>query len=237
MTSPYSLASTLLQSNVEAIFIAALTQIVKPGNPFQYASGLSTTEMTKGADRYYTLDKVLWKVGGVQLGRSYHLPTNGECGGTLNPRYDVQSGAEGMLFMLSAFASGANLLCGLGSCYNALGMSAEMMVIHTGWLGAAKFLARGIVTDELRLGVENLRNAGPGGSFLADDLTLKFLRGGEFFHNKVFDTSAEAGGGKTMLARAHDQVEEWVAAYRCPVPEKVREDIQRYFRDLYAKLE
>ena len=142
-----------------------------------------------------------------------------------------------MLFMLSAYASGANLLCGLGSCYNALGMSAETMVIQTAWLETAKFLARGIRTDDLHLGVENLRKAGPGGSFLSDDLTLRFLRGGEFFHNEVFDTSAESGGGKAMLARAHDKVEELIAAYRCPVPEKVREDVQRYFGNLYAKLE
>ena len=237
MTSPYSLASTLLQANVEAVFIAALTQIVKPGNPFQYANDLSASEMTMGADRYYTIDRVLWNIGGVQLGRSYNLPTDGQFCGTLNPRYDVQSGAEGMLFALSAYATGANLLCGLGSCYNALGMSAEMMVIQTAWLETAKFLAHGIGTDDLRLGLENSRNAGPGGSFLLDDLTLRFLRGGEFFHNEVFDSTAESGNGKPMLERAHDKVEELVAGYRCPVPEKVREDIHRYFANLYAKLE
>jgi trimethylamine:corrinoid methyltransferase-like protein len=116
-------------------------------------------------------------------------------------------------------------------------MSGEMMVIQTAWLDTARFLTRGIGTDDLRLGRENLRKAGPGGSFLSDDLTLRFLRGGEFFHNEVFDSTAESGDGKAMLERAHDKVEELVAGYRCPVPERVREDIQRYFGNLYAKLE
>lgn len=236
MTAPYSLASALLQANAEVLFVAALTQIVRPGNPFLYSMGLSTTDMATGGDRYYTLDKVLWKIAGVQMGRSYHLPTSAECGGTLNPRYDLQSGAEGVLFMLSACASGASLLAGLGSCYNALGMSAEMMMIQTAWLDVAEFLARGISTDELRLGLDSLKKAGPGGSFLMDDLTLQFMRGGEFFQSRLFDTSAETGAGKSMLERAHEQAEELIASYRCPVPHKVREDIQRYFGNLYVKL-
>ena len=52
-------------------------------------------------------------------------------------RYDQQNGAEGILFMLAAAASKANLLAGIGSTHNAIGMSAEMMLIHTAWLEAA----------------------------------------------------------------------------------------------------
>jgi trimethylamine--corrinoid protein Co-methyltransferase len=235
-TSPYSLASTLLQANAETVFVAALTQMVRPGNPVQYATGLSVAEMTTGADRYYSIDKVLWKTAAAQLGLSYNLPTGAEFGGTLNPRYDVQSGAEGMLFALSAYASGAHLLCGLGSCYNAIGISAEMMIIQTAWLEVAKFLGRGIETDDARLGLESLTKGGPGACFLADDLTLRFLRGGEFFCSELFDFTAEPGDGEPMLVRAHNKVEELLTSYRCPVPEKVREDIHCYFGNLYEQV-
>ena len=236
-TSPYSLASTLLQANAEAIFVGALTQLVNPGQPFQYAIGPSLAEMRAGADRYYTIDKVLWKVAAAQLGRSYCLPTGTECGGTLNAHYDQQNGAEGMLFMLAAYSSRANILAGFGSCYDALGMSAEMMVIQTAWLEVAKFLGRGINTDDEHLGLESLKKVGPGGSFLADDLTLRFLRSDEFFQSDLFDLTCESGEAEPMLVRAHHKVEEWLAGYKSPVPEKTQEDIRRYFAELYRRLE
>ena len=125
---------------------------------------------------YYTLDKVLWKTAAVQLGKAYHMPVAAECGGSMTYRYDQQNGAEGMLFMLGAPTSGAHLLSGIGSTYNAIGMSAEMMLIHTAWLASAQYLRRGIRTDESAARRRKHRRAGPGGNFLMDDLTLRFLR-------------------------------------------------------------
>jgi len=230
-TAPYSLASTLLIGNTENLLVAALTQIVNPGNPFLYVFGPSVSNMRSGHDMYYTLDKVLWKVAGVQLGRSYNLPVAAECGGTMTCRYDQQNGAEGMLFMLSSFASGANLLCGIGSCYNAVGMSAEMMLVQTAWLEAAKFLTKGINIDELHLGVENIKKAGPGGSFLTDDLTLNLLRGGEFFSNDLFDFSGDFGKGPSLLEQAHQKTEDLISKFKSPLPERVQEEIRGYFRN------
>ena len=236
-TSPYSLAGTLLQENAEAIAVAALTQIIKPGHPFLYALGPAVADMMTGYDRYYTLDKVLWKIAAAQLGKSYNLPVTAECGGTLNPRYDLQSGAEGLLFMLAAYACEADVLAGIGSCYNAIGMSGEMMLIHTSWLEVAKFLERGIRTDDFHLAMENIEKAGPSANYFMDDLTVQLARGDEFFRHPLFDYSCEFGSGHSMLVRAHNKAEELVAAWRSPISGKVREAIHRFFAELYKKSE
>ena len=235
-TAPYSLASSLLQANVEVLAVAALTQMLRPGTPFQYAMGLSVADMRTGRDLYYTMDKVLWKIAGVQLGLSYGLPTSAECGGSLTYRYDQQSGAEGMLFMLAAHASRAHMLAGIGSNHNANGMSAEMMVIQDAYLRAARFLSRGINTDDVHLGVESVKKAGPGGNFMTDDLTIDLLRTGEFFQDDVFDFAGGYQEGKSMLERAHERVEELVAGYVSPVPDQMQEDLIRYFHDLYVSM-
>jgi hypothetical protein len=120
-TAPYSIAGTLLQAHIEVLMLAAMTQILKPGHPVIYATGLSVTDLQTGADLYYTMDKVLWKIGAVQLGRAENMPTWAECGGAMTYRYDPQCGAEGMLFMLAAHASGADMISGFGSCHNAMG--------------------------------------------------------------------------------------------------------------------
>lgn len=236
-TSPYSKAGTLLLGNAENIFMAALTQIIHPGHPFLYLIGPSVTNMRSGNDMYYTLDKVLWKLAAAQMGQSYNIPVTSECGGTMTYRYDQQNGAEGILFMLSAYESKANILAGIGSCHNAIGMSAEMMVIHTAWLEAAKFLSRGINTDALHLAVESIKRAGPGGHYLEDNLTLELLRAGEFFSNDLFDYSGEYGAHSSLLERAHEKVEEMVADFESPVPDNIQEELRRYFHDKYKKME
>ncbi len=236
-TSPYSKAGTLLIGNIENIFLAALTQIIRPGNPFNYSIGPSVTNMHSGTDMYYTLDKILWKLAGVQMGKSYNIPVSSECGGTMTYRYDQQNGAEGILFMLSAYESGANILAGIGSCYNAIGMSGEMMIIHTAWLKAAKHLNQGINTDALHLGVENIKRNGPGKHYLEDDLTLNLLRSEEFFSDDLFDYSGEYGEHPSLLQRAHKKVEEMVTNFKSPVPDDIQEELRRWFHNEYKKME
>ena len=235
-TGPYNQIGTLLLGNAENAFLAAMTQIVRPGQPYLYAHGPSRTEMKTGDDMYYTLDKVLWKLGAAQLGRAYHMPVSSECGGTMTYRYDQQNGAEGMLFMLSAYESGASLLAGIGSCYNAVGMSAEMMVIQTAWLEAARFLDRGIDSEGLDSAVESIKRVGPGGNYLADELTFKYLRTGEFFEQEIFDHTGAYGPHPSLLERAHEKVEQMVSDFESPLPGQVREDLQRYFHEQYARL-
>jgi trimethylamine--corrinoid protein Co-methyltransferase len=220
-TSPYSLDTTLLQGNTEEIFLAALTQMINPGNPFLYFFGPSISSMRTGHDQYYTMDKVLWKIASCELAESYGIPSGAECGGTMSFRYDMQSGAESMLFMLSALTSGADVLSGLGSCYNANGISSEMMVIQSEWLRAAEHLARGIGTGNPEERMKHIGLQGPGGNFLTDDLTLELLRSSEFFEPGLFDVSGEDKGTSPLLERAHEGVETLTREYKSPVPEDI----------------
>ncbi len=236
MTSPYSKDASLLQGNIENIFLAAMTQMISPGNPYLYAFGPSVSNMKSGHELYYTMDKILWKIATAELAKSYSMPVAAECGGTLSHRYDMQSGAESMLFMLTAQNSGSDLLAGLGSCYNARGLSSEMIVIQSAWHEAARFLTRGIRTDHLEEGVESIIEQGPGGNFLIDDLTMKLLRSDEFFPGNLFDTSGGYESAPSILENAHRQVEELTADFKSPVPEKIQEDLKRYFHDLYKKM-
>jgi trimethylamine:corrinoid methyltransferase-like protein len=94
--------------------------------------------------------------------------------------------------------------------------------------------------DDLRLGVESLRRAGPGGNFMIDDLTVQLLRKGEFFANDLFDYAggAEAlADSPVLLVRAHNKVEQMVANPQSPHPPQVQEEIHRYFAGRYRQLE
>ena len=140
-----------------------------------------------------------------------------------------------MLFMLAAHASGAHRISGFGSCHNAVGMSAEMMVLQQAYLRAARHLTRGIRTDQLRLGTASLERVGPGGQFLDDDLTVELMRSDEFFRDEVFDLCGGHGGGRSMLERAHERAEQLVTGYRSRVPGDIQEALRRHFHDLCGR--
>ena len=231
MTSPFSLVGTLALGNAEVLFLLALTQLHRPGNPYLYLLGPAVGDMRSGACMYYTLDKVLWKIAHVQLGQSYHLPVLAESGGSMTHRFDQQSGAEGMLFMLAAVASGAHVLSGFGSTLNAVGHSTEMMVIQDEYFRAARFLAQGIRSDAERLDLEAIDRVGPGGQFMTSPLTLKYMRGGEFFANGLFDYADDPCQSTSLLARAHEKVDAMVGAFQSPVPGDIQEALRRFFHD------
>ncbi|MFH1567950.1 MAG: trimethylamine methyltransferase family protein [Gemmatimonadota bacterium] len=230
-TGPYSKVGTLLLGHAENLFMAALTQILQPGHPFLYAFGPSITDMRRGEDLYYTLDKVTWKLAGARLARHCGLPSSAECGGAMSCGYDPQAGAEGALFMAAAWESGAEVLAGIGSCCNAVGMSAEHMILQTAWLAAARHLGRGL-GDGLEAALRSIGRVGPGGQFMDDELTLERLRSDEFFRHELFGYGEEGG---SMLARAHARAEELGAGEDSPLPTGVEEEIRRYFRDEYGR--
>ena len=69
-----------------------------------------------------------------------------------------------------------------------------------------------------------------------DDLTMRFMRGGEFFSNDIFDYTGSCESGSPMLKRAHDKVEDMVAEFESPVPHQVREGLRRFFHDECARI-
>lgn len=236
-TSPYTMASTLALCHAESLFLAALVQAFKPGHPFVSLTGPSVTDMRSGHDLYYTIDKVLWGPAAVQLSKYCNLPTATHHCGSMTHRYDPQNGAEGMLFMLGAVECEADMLSSFGSTYTAMGMSAEMMIMQEAWMKASQYMVKGICTDDLHLGFDNFKQAGPGGNFLTDDLTLQYMHGGEFFDNDIFDNAACGEVGRSMLERAHDRVEQLVDGYESSVPEDVHEGLKRYFHDECTRVE
>ncbi len=232
-TSPFNKVGTLLQANAESLFMIALTQMIQPGTPINHGFGASVTDMHAGHDRYYTLDTALWTLAKNQLAQAYGLPAVAACGGSMTHRYDQQSGAEGMAFMQAAYHTGSDLLSGIGSCYNAIGMSAEMMLIQDAWFDAVEFLAQGIDFTDLERAKESLEAIGPGGNFLTEDITIENLRSNEFFRDELFDYSGGNCPGRSLLQNAHERIEAMVAGFESPLPQSVQEELRKYFYDRY----
>lgn len=234
-TSPYTIASTLIQSNVESLMLVFLAQLYKPGHPVLYAVGPSVTDMKTGSDMYYRVEKMLFKTMGCQMAKFYDLPSSTEVSGTLTYRPDVQNGAESMLYSLSAVLCGQNLMGGIGTMHNANGMSAEQIIMQCGLLDMAEYLHKGVDLSEEALGMEAFKRVGPGGNFMTDPLTLDRLRGTEFFDSPHLDlTGGYQQGAPGMLEKAHQTVERIIAEYRPTVPEAVQSAVRAFCAKRYS---
>ena len=236
-TSPYSIAGTFLQANIEALIPILIAQVYKPGFPVFYGVGPSVTNMQSGKDLYYRSEKMLFKIMANQMSTFYGLPSTGEAGGSLTHLPDMQNGAESISFLLASYAWKQNIIGGLGSFGNANGMSSEQIIMQCGLIDMAKYLSKGVDFTGEKSGVASIEKTGPGGNFLMDDLTLSLLRDSEeFFHSPYMDLTGESSdpkSSKSMLDIAHQKVIDIQNAYVSRVPGTVLENIKRFFYDKY----
>ena len=232
-TAPLSFAGGLLMANCENIFLVVMAQMLKAGTPIFYSAGNCMTDMATGRVLFYNADKMLWKISISQMADFYNLPLEGETAGTMVGRYDVQCGIEYALTMLPTLACGRGFFNGLGSCYNACGMSAEMIMIQADLIQLLERISAGINTNDEMSGVDSITSVGPGGTFLTDPLTIKMLRSGEFFTDGCFDRLGEQSPNDpkdSMLVRTHEKVEQLLSTHKPAVPEKTVDEIHRWAR-------
>ena len=228
-TSPYTLIGTFMQGMAEVVGLCAIVQAVNPGNPYLMAYGPSVSSLLDGHDMYYTVEKPLWKLAATEIAASYGLPYLAECGGNTPAGFDMQAGAESMIQMLSAVGSGADLLAGVGSCYNANGLSAENIVIGMSLKRQSDFMTRGIRLEQIDESIDSIEEQKDLGYFLMDDLTLEHMRSGEFFADSTLNMAGEFKEEPSMLERAQGIIRKVKENYVNPVPADAQERIADYF--------
>ena len=230
-TSPYTLIGTFIQGMAEVVGLCAIVQAVNPGNPYLMAYGPSVSSLMDGHDMYYTVEKPLWKIAATEISASYGLPYLAECGGNTPAGFDMQAGAESMIQMLSAVGSGADVLAGVGSCYNANGLSSENIVIGMSLKRASDFMTRGIRLEQIDESIDSIDEQKDLGYFLMDELTLEHMRSGEFFADSTMNMAGEFKEELSMLERAQNIIGKVKKEYVNPVPAEARERIQAYFAE------
>ncbi|MFL5672367.1 MAG: trimethylamine methyltransferase family protein, partial [Chloroflexota bacterium] len=107
--SPVSLAGALAQQNAEALFLVALSQIVRPGTPMVYGAFTSNVDMRTGAPAFGTPESVKSQLASGQLARRYGLPWRSS-NATASNVVDAQAAYESEMAVWGAVMGGVNLL-------------------------------------------------------------------------------------------------------------------------------
>ena len=193
--SPVSLAGALAQQNAEALFLVALSQVVRPGTPMVYGAFTSNVDMRTGAPAFGTPEAVKGALASGQLARRYGLPWRSS-NTTASNVVDAQAAYESEMAVWGAIMGGVSLLYqGAGWLEGGLTASYEKLIVDAEILQMMSEVLQPLVVDDASLGLRGHRRRRTGRPFLRDGAHPRALRDG------VLPAAACPTGGTSRRGR------------------------------------
>ncbi len=209
-TAPVTLAGTLVIQNCDGLFNIALTQLANPGAPVIYGSVATSVNLYDVGYLGGPVESGMINAATSQLARYYKLPFYSTAGISDSKTLDTQCGYETAINnLLVALAGGDFIHDAAGLMEFATTVSKEKLVMDNEILGMVLRAVKGIQVNEKTLAFDTIRNAGPGGSFIADRHTRRFMYKEHFF-TKLSDRDSRKNwiekGSRTTAQKAHEIV-------------------------------
>jgi len=216
-TGPATLLGTVVQHTAENLSGVTIHQLVKAGSPIVWGGSPAAFDMRTGTTPMGAIETMMIDCAYAEVGKTLGLPTHAYLGMSDSKVVDTQSGLESGMGAILGALTGINMISGPGmldfeSCF-----SLEKLVIDAEIAGMVKRLVAGIAERETSLGLDIIRQVGHAGSFLSTRHTRRWFREELFIPSPVIDRDFrrnwEAKGSLDAAARAHQRVEEVIAAY------------------------
>lgn len=169
--TPATMAGALAQQNAEALFCIALLQLTRPGTPVIYGAFTSNVNMRSGSPAFGTPENSLANMAGGQLARRYRLPYRTSACNASNA-VDAQAVYETQLALWGAVLGHGNLIYhAAGWLEGGLVASFEKLVVDCEMLQQMSMLFEPLNINAAEVGVEAMREVGPGGHFFGCEHT------------------------------------------------------------------
>ena len=176
------MAGTLVIQNCDGLINVLLSQLANPGAPVIYGSVATSINFKDMSYLGGPVESGLLNAATAQLARHYGLPFYSTAGISDSKVLDAQCGYETALNnLLVALAGGDFIHDAAGLMEFATTVSKEKLVIDNDILGMAKRALEGIVVNEETLAIDSIRAAGPGGDFISDRHTRRFMHKDHYF--------------------------------------------------------
>ena len=231
--APITIAGALVQQHAEAMLGIALAQLVRPGAPVVYGAFTSNVDMKSGAPAFGTPEAVKAALASGQLARRLGLPWRASNVNASNIP-DAQAAYEAQMSLWGAVMGGANvLLHGAGWLEGGLSASREKFVLDVEMLQMFAELFQPLALSADDLGLDAIREVGPGGHFFAAAHTMARYRSA-FYRPLVSDWSNfglwTENGAKDATRRAHEIARRTLADFEPPTLEPARREAIDAFR-------
>ncbi len=230
--APVTMAGAVVEQNAEAMAGIAFTQLVKKGAPVIYGGFTSNVDMKSGAPAFGTPEYMKAVMVGGQLARRYNLPyrTSNTCAANM---MDAQAAYESVFSLWALTMGGGNFIMhGAGWLEGGLVASFEKFVMDVDLIQMVSEFLQPLETTEDALGVEAIREVGPGGHFFGAQHTL--ARYSNAFYQPIISDWRNnqqwlAAGSPDALKRANTVYKQALAEYQQPYMDPaVREGLDAF---------
>jgi trimethylamine--corrinoid protein Co-methyltransferase len=217
--APVTVAGAIVEQNAEALAGLAFTQMVRRGAPAIYGGFTSNVDMKSGAPAFGTPEYMKACLIGGQLARRYNIPyrTSNSCAANT---VDAQAAYESVFSLWGVTMGGGNLVMhGAGWLEGGLVASFEKFVLDVDLIQMVMEFLKPIDMSEDALGLDAIREVGPGGHFFGAAQTL--ARYEHAFYSPIISDWRNnqqwfAAGGPDALVKAHAVYKQALADYREP---------------------
>jgi trimethylamine---corrinoid protein Co-methyltransferase len=238
LTSPMSMAGTLVQGNAEFLAISVLMQMVREGTPTIYATLPTVADMRTGAYASGGIECGMLHMAFAQMARFYKVPCGGYIGLSNSKLNDAQSGYETGMSSTAGVLAGVDML-NMGGLLDALKVFDFAKAVIDDEIGQMlKRLKRGITFSEEELALQIIEQIKPGGSFMMSSHTARRMKN-EALLTRLADREArevwEKKGSLDTRARAMQRVNE-ILAHESPdlIPAEVDQHLHEQFKNLVS---
>ncbi|MEH6405351.1 MAG: trimethylamine methyltransferase family protein [Sneathiella sp.] len=217
--APVTIGGALAQQHAEALASMTLLQLFAPGCPVVYGGFTSNVDMKSGSPAFGTPENVQATIIGGQLARRVGVPYRSSNANASNC-VDAQATYESQMSIWAATMGQANLVMhGAGWLEGGLCASYEKLIIDAEMLQMMSKILEPLEISEGSLGLEAIKEVGPGGHFFGTAHTLERFQTA-FYAPMVSDWSNfeswEESGSKTATERANTIYKKILADYQPP---------------------
>lgn len=236
-TAPATLAGTLVVENAEILTGIVLAQLIREGTPVVYGGASTIADMRTGALSVGAPEMALNNVMTAQMARYYNIPSRAVGALTEAKQVGSQSAYESMMNLTSAVSCGLNMILHAAGALESINcMSYEKFMIDDEMCGMARRIKKGVKVTPDTLGIEAIKEVGPGGHYLSCSHTFAHFKT-EFFMPQLGNrTSYDAwknSDDKDMAVKANKSWKKNLEEYQTPeLPKTIDTDLQSFVRSV-----
>ncbi len=234
LTAPATIAGTMAQQNAEILAGICITQLVKQGLPVCYGGICHAFDMSTTQLIFSGPEQAIFGVAMTQIGKRYHLPVYINVGLTDSKRPDAQAGLEVGATLALGAAAGADIFGHMGIAGVDQASSLDMLLLQNEIIGYVESLNREFEISDETLGLDVISEAGPGGTFIDTEHTVRHFRQELWFPNlldREYYQSWLDSGASAMENRCRARKEEILDSHE---PEPISPELSRALDQIVA---
>ncbi len=175
-SAPVTLAGAITMGNAEALSGLVMHQLRAKGAPIISGFGMSTMDMRTSTCIYGCPEYRLALSACADIYHYYGLPMWGTAGVSDSNCLDQQAGMEWAVSIMVDSLNGANLVHDIAYLGQGLIGHPGGLVMCNEIISYIKRFIRGFELDDFHIGLDVIREVGPGGEFLTTDQTMNLFK-------------------------------------------------------------